>query len=74
MGHDLVTILVSGFFQSVKLRSDSQNAFEFTNFTASCEECAPGETPIPGALPLFMGGLATIGFLARRRKVKTLAA
>ena len=70
MGHDLVSILVSGFFQSVRLRSDNQNAFEFTNFQASCEECAAGETPIPGALPLFAGGLGMIGFLARRKKRK----
>ena len=29
---------------------------------------APGDTPIPAALPLFAGGLCVIGLLARRKK------
>ena len=31
-------------------------------------------TPLPGALPLFAGGLGVVGFLARRKKQKVLAA
>jgi hypothetical protein len=31
-------------------------------------------TPIPGALPLFIGGLGTVGLLLRRRKQKTALA
>lgn len=33
-----------------------------------------GETPLPAALPLFVGGAGFIGLLARRRKQKTAAA
>ncbi len=32
-----------------------------------------GQTPIPGALPLFAGGLGVVAFLARRRKHKANA-
>lgn len=37
--------------------------------------CAPppGQTPIPGALPLFSGGVGLIGLLGWRRKRKALA-
>jgi hypothetical protein len=35
---------------------------------------APAATPLPAALPLFAGGLGMVGFLARRRKRKALAA
>jgi hypothetical protein len=31
-------------------------------------------TPLPAALPLFAGGLGMVGFLARRKKRKALAA
>jgi hypothetical protein len=31
-------------------------------------------TPLPAALPLFAGGLGMVGFLARRKKQKALAA
>jgi hypothetical protein len=35
---------------------------------------APTLTPIPAALPMFAGGLGLVGFLARRKKRKALAA
>ena len=35
---------------------------------------APGETPIPGALPLFVSGLGAMGVLAYRRKKKAQVA
>jgi hypothetical protein len=41
------------------------------NQTFSCLNCAPpppGETPIPGALPLFTSGMGVLGFLGWRRK------
>jgi len=34
---------------------------------------APAATPLPGALPLFAGGLGVFGVLARRRKRKKTA-
>lgn len=43
-------------------------SFSFTNTIA-----AVGETPIPGALPLFATGLAGLGFFAHRRKRKQAA-
>jgi hypothetical protein len=33
-----------------------------------------GATPLPAALPMFMGGLGLIGLIARRRKQKAVAA
>jgi hypothetical protein len=41
------------------------------NQTFACLTCAPpppGETPIPGALPLFTSGMGVLGFLGWRRK------
>ena len=35
---------------------------------------APSATPLPGALPLFAGGLGFVGFLLRRRKRTDAAA
>lgn len=77
-GHDLVTITLDTIFHSVVLSSD-QAAFEFTNASASCRECAPAPTPLPGALPLLVSGIAGMGGLLgwrKRRKaaVKALAA
>lgn len=37
-------------------------------------DAAPGQTPIPGALPLFVSGLGAMGVFAYRRKKKALAA
>jgi hypothetical protein len=75
LGHDIVGFATDiGFFNYVVLTTRS-NAFEFTNAVASCEECAPPpSTPLPAALPLFVGGLGTLGFFARRRKRKAAAA
>jgi hypothetical protein len=39
--------------------------------SSDCTNCAPpppGETPIPGALPLFTSGIGLLGFLGWRRK------
>jgi hypothetical protein len=75
VGHDLVSLLLSGgFFESVRLSSIGKNAFEFTNLTASCSECAVEPVPIPGALPLFLSGFGVIAYVARRRKQKKQAA
>jgi hypothetical protein len=41
-------------------------------FTASA--AVPGQTPLPGALPLFASGLGALGFFARRGKQKARAA
>jgi hypothetical protein len=76
MGKDVVTFSDSvGFFSYVVLTTTS-NAFEFTDLEAACTECgpAPNPTPLPAALPLFAGGLGTLGFFARRRKRKATAA
>ncbi len=65
-GHDLVDFAFSGVtFQSVVLTDTTNPAFEFANLQA---------TPLPAALPLFAGGLATIGLLARRSKRKNATA
>jgi hypothetical protein len=74
-GHDIVTFATDvGFFNYVVLTTTA-NAFEFTNLEAACTECAPPpSTPLPAALPLFVGGLGTLGFFARRRKRKAAAA
>jgi hypothetical protein len=62
-GHVLVLILTDVIFQSVKL-SSTNPAFEFSNLV----------TPIPAALPLFATGLGMMGWLARRRRRRHLAA
>lgn len=81
LNHDWVTLLVtSGLFQSIKLSSIGQNAFEFTSLTASCvgEVCrggGPGDTPVPGAVFLMGSVLAGgAGFGAWRRRRNKVAA
>jgi hypothetical protein len=50
-------------------------ALEHAGFlTLETGNAAPGETPIPGALPLFVSGLGAMGILAYRRKKKAQAA
>jgi hypothetical protein len=41
------------------------------NLTITQVTPPPTPTPIPAALPLFVGGLGTLGFLARRKKRKS---
>jgi hypothetical protein len=71
-GHDLVTLLVAGTFDTVVLSSDLA-AFEFSNVQVACgpgfQECAPVQaTPLPGALPLLASGIAGFGGLFGWRK------
>jgi hypothetical protein len=40
---------------------------------AVAELTPPATTPLPAALPMFMGGAGLIGLLARRRKKKSAA-
>lgn len=72
-GHDLVTFLSSStLFESLVLTSGS-NAFEFADLSVSSDPGPGGfgATPLPAALPLFVGGLGLYGLLARRRKRRT---
>jgi hypothetical protein len=76
VGHVLASILASGFFQSVRLSSINQNAFELTNVAFSCngQDCrdpGPSPTPIPGAALLMgsvLAGGAGMQIMRRRRK------
>jgi len=72
-GHDQVTLTLGGeSFDSVVLSSVGSNAFEFANLQAMNlgTRVALQPTPLPAALPLFVGGLGIVGFLARSRKRK----
>jgi hypothetical protein len=51
--------------------------YEFHKFSPNLQAdgtIALATTPLPAALPLFAGGLGIVGFLARRKKQKALAA
>jgi hypothetical protein len=71
-GHDQVTLTLGGeAFDSVVLSSSGSNAFEFANLLATTQVGQLDHlqsTPLPAALPLFVGGLGIMGFLARSRK------
>lgn len=59
-GHNLVDFSFNGqTVTSVVLADNGTQAFEYSDVSL---------TPIPAALPLFMGGLGLIGLLTRRRK------
>ena len=54
--------------------SETYGDYGLGKFTASpANDPAPGETPLPGALPLFVSGLGALGFFAHRRKRKQAA-
>jgi hypothetical protein len=59
-GHNLVSFSFNGAtVTSVVLTDTGTQAFEYSDAMA---------TPLPAALPLFMGGLGMVGFVSRRRK------
>lgn len=74
VGHNLVTFQGATFL-SVVLTSQVNNAFEFAGLEASFTREPPGQTPLPGALPLFSAGAAVIGLAGwrKKRKAKTAA-
>lgn len=74
-GHALMLV-----FQDIPTTAGHQDA-RYTFAVDAFSDAARGEnfpgltqpTPVPAALPLFMGGLGLIGFLARRKKRKHTA-
>jgi hypothetical protein len=71
-GFDLVSFLATGgTIGSVELSDSGSAAFEYANVSTGG---TLSQTPIPGALPLFAGGLGLIGLIGRRRKNKAAAA
>ena len=57
--------LVQTDLASGQFFGQSQLVFDLTSITA--------ETPLPAALPMFLGGAGLLGLLARRRKQKRVA-
>jgi hypothetical protein len=57
--------LVQSDFASGQFVGQSQLLFDLTSVTA--------ETPLPAALPMFLGGAGLLGLLARRRKQRRVA-
>jgi hypothetical protein len=71
-GFDLVSFLATGgTIGSVELSDSGSAAFEYANVSTGG---TLSQTPLPGALPLFAGGLGLIGLFSRRRKNKAAAA
>jgi hypothetical protein len=73
-----VTWTVTGGTFLSYIISSSQNAFEFADNVASCQECAPVQTtPLPAALPLLLSAVGGMGGLLgwrNRRKKKAVTA
>ena len=78
---DQIDIFGIGFVVTGPDAGDAKfyNYLGLTDFTGACggAGCDPvvdagdfsvSQTPLPGALPLFAGGLGMVGFLARRKK------
>jgi hypothetical protein len=77
-GASWVVLTVTGGQWASVVFSSTTNAFEFSSLTAACgregDTCTPPPgVPLPGALPLFVGGLGFVGFLVRRKKQKAVA-
>lgn len=65
-GFDFITFLASGgTIGSVELLDNTTAAFEYANVSTGG---TMSDTPLPGALPSFVGGLLLIGMLCWRRK------
>ncbi|MGZ5866976.1 MAG: laminin B domain-containing protein, partial [Xanthobacteraceae bacterium] len=63
---DLTTLLIRAEYQTGADTDGLDNVALF--------QSPPGETPLPAALPLFASGLGVFGFIALRRKRKTVTA
>jgi hypothetical protein len=78
LGVGTITFNLANIFGAGKLDDTFTFAWAMTcandiileTVTLPCDTCAPppGETPLPGALSLFAGGLGVLGFLGNRRK------
>lgn len=68
-----ITINFEGGKALILNNSITTHAF-VTLDVAGAEAPAPGETPLPAALPLFVSGLGALGLCGWRRKRKTQAA
>ena len=67
----ILLTLAGSTFDSIILRS-SGNSFELDNLAWGPAQ-APGDVPVPLALPLFAAGLGVVGLMSRRRR-KVVAA
>jgi choice-of-anchor A domain-containing protein len=62
------TLVSKGLIQNAEIHYVGAN-----NNLPNPPQEVPGQTPIPGALPLFATGLGALALIARRRKQKTVA-